>query len=168
MCLLTTGMSSEPSAIVRIHIETSDSFQLSWILNCSTRLWSSLFSAQEHLSFDQFSEQIFVMFLEILRNLFFQLANVTYETANLSKASILFSQIIAALVLLEPARLIGDLEKSITCGLLELAGPLQTLSIVLEAFDEYLLPILVEIMESPSRFGAFGIDLQVCSHGSLK
>lgn len=168
ICLLSTSIPFKLNAIEKPLKYPLNPFQISWTLNSLTRLWSSLFSAQEHLASACLSEQLVVFFLEILRSTLSQLNSVTHETVNLSRTSILFSQIIADLVLLEPAELVGILEKSISISLLELAGPFQTSPIVLEAFDEYLLPILTETTESRSHLDGFGIDLQVCSQSALR
>ena len=168
ICLLSTNVPFELNARekpLKCHLNP---FQLSWMLNSLTRLWSSLISAQEYSASAYLLEQYLAMFLGILRSTLSQLLDVAHEAVNLSRASILFSQILADLVVLEPAKLIGILEKSISFGLLELAGPSQTSSIVLEAFDEHLLPTLIETTESHRHLNGFGIDLQVCSHSALR
>ena len=104
------------------------------------------------------SEQCLILFLEVLRGLMLQLMNNKHETVNISRTSVLFSQIITTLLLLKSDKPVDVLEKSICLGLFEMARLSHCCTAFSEAFDEHLLPVLIE---SRSRLLHFGIDLQV-------
>lgn len=138
---------------------------ISWTLSCLTRLWDSLGSAVENSVSGYSSEQCLVIFLEMLRGIMLQLMTIKYETVNISRTLVLFSRIIVTLLLLKSDKLVEILEKSICLSLFEIARLFQCSIPFLEAFDEHLLPTLVE---SGCRLMNFGIDLQVCVRGSLR
>lgn len=137
---------------------------LSWTLSCLNRLWNILGSADESLLSWSASEKCLVMFLEMLRVIVLQLVNTKHENVNMSRTSVLLCRTTATLLLLKPDKLADILEQSICLSLFEIARLSQRSTAISEAFDEDLLPILVD---SQSRLMNFGTDLRVCLCGSL-
>lgn len=155
MCLLSSVTSFEPGGLSPLDI--------SWTLSGLTRLWNTLGSTEDNVLSRYSSKQCLVMFLETLRVIWLQLLSTKYETVNISRTSFLFTRIIATLLHLKSDELVDNLEKPICLSLFEIARLFQCSTAISEAFDEELLPVLVE---SQSRFINFGIDLQVCIRGS--
>lgn len=168
LCLLSTINSFQSHGSSTMSTLGLGSLDVSWTLSCLTRLWSTLSCANSYLTFDQLSEQYLLVFLQMLRNILAQLARVSYETINLPRTSILISQVTAALLLMDPAKLGDGLQKAISLVLLEIACRFEISPIIAEVFDEHLLPIVVEITESENRLLAIRKDLQVCMHGIPK
>lgn len=165
LCLLSTTNSFQSYGLSHMSTLGLGSLDVSWTLSCLVRLWSTLSRAKLYLTFGHLSETYLLMFLQMLYNILAQLSRVSYETVNLPRTSILISQVTAALLLMDPAKLGDDLQKAICLAVLEITCRFEFSFIIAEAFDEYLLPIVVEITESESRFAAIGKDLQVCMHG---
>lgn len=165
MCLLLSITCFEPGGLKQTPQGCLNPLDLSWSLSCLTRLWNTLGSAVEISGSWYSSEQCLVMFLEMLRGIMLQLVSTKYETINIFRTSVLFSRILTTLLLLKSDKLVDVLQKSICLSLFETARLLQCCTTMSEAFDQHLLPILVE---SRSRLMNFGIDLQVCVSGSLR
>lgn len=159
LCLLST-IKSHGSSHMSTH--SLNSLDISWTLSCLTRLWSTLSCGKLDLAFGHLSERYLLVFLQMLCDILAQLSRVSYETANLPRTSILISQATAALLLTDPAKLSDDLQKAICLAILEITCRFEFSLITAEAFDEHLLPIVVEITESASRLLDIGNDLQVC------
>lgn len=165
LCLLSTTNSFQSHGLSHMSTLGLGSLDVSWTLSCLVRLWSTLNRARLYLTFGHLSERYLLMFLQMLYNILAQLSRVSYETVNLPRTSILISQVTAALLLMDPAKFGDDLQKAICLAILEITCRFEFSFIIAEAFDEYLLPIVVEITESESRLAAIGKDLQVCVHG---
>lgn len=168
LCLLSTIDSFQSHSSSQISTLGLGSLDVSWTLSCLTRLWSTLSCAKSHLAIGHLSEQYLLVFLQMLCNILTQLARVSYETINLPRTSILISQVTAALLLMDPAKLGDGLQKAICLAILEITCRFEFSLIIAEAFDEHLLPIVVEITKSESRLMAIGKDLQVCMYGISK
>lgn len=168
LCLLSTIDSFQSHSSSQISTLGLGSLDVSWTLSCLTRLWSTLSCAKSHLAIGHLSEQYLLVFLQMLCNILTHLARVSYETINLPRTSILISQVTAALLLMDPAKLGDGLQKAICLAILEITCRFEFSLIIAEAFDEHLLPIVVEITKSESRMMAIGKDLQVCMYGISK
>lgn len=139
-----------------------NSLELSWTLSGLMRLWSTISFPKDHLAFEYLSEQCLIILLEILCGIMSKLVRVKIEVVNLPGALVLFSQIIAALLVLGPASLGGVLEKAICLAIFEISRLFELSPMIVEAFDEHLLPVILEITGSQSPIMDFGMDLQVC------
>lgn len=168
LCLLSTIDSFQSHGSSPMCTLGLGSLDVSWTLSCLSRLWSTLSCAKTYLTFDHLSEQYLLVFLQLLRNILAHLTKVNYETINLPRTSVLISQVIAALLLMDSTKLSDGLQKAICLALLEIACRFEVSLIIAEVFDEHLLPIFVEITESESRLLAIRKDLQVCMHGISK
>lgn len=165
MCLLSSITPFELGGLGQTPQSGFDPLDLSWTLSCLTRLWNTFVSPVENLVSWYPSEQCLLMFLEILRGIMLQLVSTKNETVNISRTSVLSSRIIATLLLLKPEKLVSALQKSVCLALFETARLFQCSTALSEAFDEHLLPILVE---SRSYLMNFQVDLEVCVSGSLR
>lgn len=162
LCLLSTINSFQSHGSSHMSTPGLDSLNISWTLRCLMRLWNTFSCEKFYLTFGQLSEQYLLMFLQILCDISAQLSRVSYETINLIRTSILTSKLTAALLLMDLAELTDGLQKAICLAILEILCRFEFSSILVEAFDQHLLPIVVEITESASRLLVIGKDLQVC------
>lgn len=168
LCLLSTINSFQSHGSSHMSTFGLASLDVSWTLSCLTRLWRTLSCAKLYLTFGHLSEKNLLIFLQMLCNILAQLSRVSYETINLPRTAILISQVTAALLLMDLAKLGDGLQKAVCIAILEITCRFEFSLIIAEAFDEHLLPIVVEISESKSRLLALGTDLQVCLHGIPK
>lgn len=166
-CLLSAINSFQSHGSSHMSTLGLGSLDVSWTLSCLTRLWSALSCGKLYLAFGHLSEQYLLVFLQMLCRILVQLSRASYETISLLRTSILISQVTAVLLLMDPAKLGDGLQKAICLAILEITCRFE-FSLIAEAFDEHLLPIIVEITESGSRLLAIGKDLQVCVHGIPK
>lgn len=131
-----------------------------WILSCFTRLLHSI-RAVKNSVLDFPHATCLVMSSKTLCNVLSQVNFAPYEILNVSRTSVLLSQVIVVLFNLG-SKHVPAVEKSLCFFLLDLVKLCRNSHIILNAIDENLIPFLFEVTKYYNRICDFGADLKVC------
>ena len=138
-----------------------------WMLSCLTRMWDVIAPEGVLSPSSDVPPDDLVMFLDTVRNASSYLAEVKHELSTASRAFVLLARAIATIMLTKIAELSAVLEKPVCLGLLQLAGLSKCVPRSFKAFNEHIIPVLLDIKDADGRFHSFSEDLQVGSGVTL-
>lgn len=160
VCLLSVVGSLDSKDLKRASRTDFISSQFDWTLSCFAQVWDSLGPIEGPLV-GYFFEQCLLAILESLSGILSLITIIAKGILDFTKAAALLNQIVACVLSAEPVKLAADLEKTLSCCLLNLVILCESFRAVSNIFDETLLPILIAIADNDDRMNGFGFDLQV-------
>ena len=101
------------------------------------------------------------IFLKTLRSYFVKCLEAKSDFVTAARSSLLLSQVLASLLVVQPLSLVASLERLLCLSLLDFAYAGRLLKGLCHILDECLLPSLLLVRDDTIRLKAFGQDLQV-------